>query len=61
MARQRMKSRRCLLQWPENRTDWQRLKLRDLARYNLQSVRAYLHHGTRSVCLESRLKACDRR
>lgn len=36
------KSRWCLLKRPENLTDWQRLKLRDLVRYNLQSVRAYL-------------------
>jgi transposase len=35
-------SRWCLLKRPENLTDWQRLKLRDLVRYNLQSVRAYL-------------------
>ena len=36
------KSRWCLLKRPENLTDWQRLKLRDLVRYNLASVRAYL-------------------
>lgn len=36
------RSRWCLLKRPENLTDWQRLKLRDLVRYNLQSVRAYL-------------------
>jgi transposase len=36
------KSRWCLLKRPENLTDTQRLKLRDLVRYNLQSVRAYL-------------------
>ena len=36
------KSRWCLLKRPENLTDWQRIKLRDLVRYNLQSVRAYL-------------------
>ena len=36
------KSRWCLLKRPENLTDSQRLKLRDLVRYNLQSVRAYL-------------------
>lgn len=36
------KSRWCLLKRPENLTDHQRLKLRDLVRYNLQSVRAYL-------------------
>lgn len=35
-------SRWCLLKRPENLTDRQRLKLRDLVRYNLQSVRAYL-------------------
>ncbi len=35
-------SRWCLLKRPENLTDGQRLKLRDLVRYNLQSVRAYL-------------------
>jgi transposase len=36
------KSRWCLLKRPENLTEGQRLKLRDLVRYNLQSVRAYL-------------------
>ena len=36
------RSRWCLLKRPENLTDSQRLKLRDLVRYNLQSVRAYL-------------------
>ncbi len=36
------RSRWCLLKRPENLTDPQRLKLRDLVRYNLQSVRAYL-------------------
>jgi transposase len=36
------RSRWCLLKRPENLTDWQRIKLRDLVRYNLQSVRAYL-------------------
>jgi len=36
------RSRWCLLKRPENLTDTQRLKLRDLVRYNLQSVRAYL-------------------
>ena len=36
------KSRWCLLKRPENLTDAQRVKLRDLVRYNLQSVRAYL-------------------
>jgi transposase len=36
------KSRWCLLKRPENLTDGQRLKLRELVRYNLQSVRAYL-------------------
>jgi transposase len=36
------KSRWCLLKRPENLTDQQRLRLRDLLRYNLQSVRAYL-------------------
>ena len=36
------KSRWCLLKRPENLTDTQRLRLRDLLRYNLQSVRAYL-------------------
>lgn len=37
-----MKSRWCLLKRRANLTDTQRLKLRDLLRYNLQSVRAYL-------------------
>lgn len=32
----------CLLKRPENLTDKQRIRLRDLLRYNLQSVRAYL-------------------
>jgi transposase len=32
----------CLLKRPENLTDRQRLKLADLLRYNLRSVRAYL-------------------
>jgi transposase len=36
------KSRWCLLKRPENLTDKQRVRLRDLLRYNLQSVRAYL-------------------
>jgi len=36
------RSRWCLLKRPENLTDRQRLKLRDLVRYNLKSVRAYL-------------------
>lgn len=36
------KSRWCLLKRPEHLTDKQRLRLRDLLRYNLQSVRAYL-------------------
>ena len=36
------KSRWCLLKRPENLTDKQRIRLRDLLRYNLQSVRAYL-------------------
>jgi transposase len=36
------KSRWCLLKRRENLTDTQQLRLRDLLRYNLQSVRAYL-------------------
>lgn len=36
------KSRWCLLKRPENLTDHQRVRLRDLLRYNLRSVRAYL-------------------
>ena len=36
------KSRWCLLKRPSNLTDWQRLKLRELLRFNLKSVRAYL-------------------
>jgi transposase len=36
------KSRWCLLKRPENLTDSQRIKLRDVLRYNLKSVRAYL-------------------
>ena len=36
------KSRWCLLKRPENLTPKQKVKLRDLLRYNLQSVRAYL-------------------
>ncbi len=36
------KSRWCLLKRPENLTDNQRLRLRDLLHYNLRSVRAYL-------------------
>ena len=35
-------SRWCLLKRPENLTSKQNVKLRDLLRYNLQSVRAYL-------------------
>jgi hypothetical protein len=35
-------SRWCLLKRPENLTENQKLKLKDLVRYNLQSVRAYL-------------------
>jgi transposase len=37
------KSRWCLLKKPENLTDHQRVKLRDVLRYNLKSVRAYLY------------------
>ena len=36
------KSRWCLLKRPENLTKNQKIKLRDLLRYNLQRVRAYL-------------------
>ncbi len=36
------KTRWCLLKRPENLTDKQQIRLRDLLRYNLQSVRAYL-------------------
>ena len=36
------KARWCLLKRPENLTPKQKVKLRDLLRYNLQSVRAYL-------------------
>ena len=36
------KSRWCLLKRPENLTKNQKVKLRDLLRYNLQSVRAYI-------------------
>jgi transposase len=36
------KSRWCLLKRKENLTDGQRIRLRDLLRYNLKSVRAYL-------------------
>jgi len=36
------KSRWCLLKRPENLTANQKVKLKDLVRYNLQSVRAYL-------------------
>lgn len=36
------RTRWCLLKRPENLTDGQRLRLRDLVRYNLKSVRAYL-------------------
>ena len=36
------KSRWCLLKRKENLTDPQRIRLRDLLRYNLKSVRAYL-------------------
>jgi transposase len=36
------KSRWCLLKRPENLTGNQKVKLKDLVRYNLQSVRAYL-------------------
>ena len=35
------KSRWCLLKRPENLTSNQKVKLKDLVRYNLQSVRAY--------------------
>ena len=37
------KSRWCLLKKPANLTDNQRVKLRDVLRYNLKSVRAYLY------------------
>lgn len=36
------KSRSCLLKRPENLTTNQKVKLRNLLRYNLQSVRAYI-------------------
>lgn len=36
------RSRWCLLKRPENLTDTQRIKLREVLRYNLKSVRAYL-------------------
>lgn len=36
-------SRWCLLKRPENLTDQQTVKLDELLKYNLQSVRAYLH------------------
>jgi transposase len=36
------KSRWCLLKRPENLNDSQRIKLREVLRYNLKSVRAYL-------------------
>jgi transposase len=36
------KSRWCLLKRPQNLTDHQRIKLKDVLRYNLKSVRAYL-------------------
>jgi transposase len=36
------KSRWCLLKRPQNLTDHQRVKLREVLRYNLKSVRAYL-------------------
>jgi transposase len=36
-------SRWCLLKRPENLTDQQTVKLRELLKYNLRSVRAYLH------------------
>jgi transposase len=36
------KSRWCLLKRPKNLTDHQRIKLKDVLRYNLKSVRAYL-------------------
>lgn len=36
-------SRWCLLKRPENLTDKETLKINELLRYNLQSVRAYLH------------------
>ena len=36
------KSRWCVLKRPENLTDKQQVRLRDLLRYNLQTVRAYL-------------------
>jgi transposase len=36
-------SRWCLLKRPENLTDRQTVKLSELLKYNLQSVRAYLH------------------
>ena len=36
------KTRWCILKRPQNLTDKQRVTLRELLRYNLQSVRAYL-------------------
>jgi transposase len=36
-------SRWCLLKRPENLTDKQTVKIKEILQYNLQSVRAYLH------------------
>lgn len=43
------KSRWCLLKRPSNLTGWQRIKLRELLRFNLKSVRAYLLPGPQAV------------
>ncbi len=44
-------SRWCLLKRPENLTDRQTVKLKELLKYNLQSVRAYLHREDFSTLL----------
>jgi len=49
------KSRWCLLKRPENLTDSQRIKLSEVLRYNLRSVRAYLLKGVLPEVLGLRL------
>ena len=46
-------SRWCLLKRPENLTDQQTVKLAELLKYNLQSVRAYLHREDALNCAGS--------
>ncbi len=55
-------SRWCLLKRPENLTDQQTVKMQELLRYNLRSVRAYLHKEDLQrlwVQIQARSPACE--